>query len=97
MAIADARHLNEALIVAAGRKGAAVQRDLGHHRVAVAGIADTDPPWLAVGLRADHADVAAKIDEAVPRLHLVADFRRAIGRIFLAEPAEVELHAGLRK
>ena len=48
-------------------------------------------------LRADRADVAAEIDEAVAQAVLEADRRDAVGRVFLADAAEVDLHAGARQ
>ena len=51
----------------------------------------------AVGLRADRADVAAQVDEAVAQAVLEADRRDAVGRVLLADAAEVDLHAGARQ
>src|ERR1019366_8288999 len=94
VAIAGAVDLDEAFIVAAGRQRAVVQGDLRHQRGGIARMANADPPGLTVGLRTDHADVTAEIDEAMPRSQIAIDLRGTIGRVFLAEAAEVELHAG---
>jgi hypothetical protein len=56
-----------------------------------------DPPRLAAPLRADHADVAAEIDEPTGRSHLAAELGGTVAGIFLAETAEIQLEALLRK
>jgi hypothetical protein len=51
-------------------------------------------PPSAVGLRADHRDVAAEIDQAAPRAALAQQLGDAVGGVLLHQPAEVQLHAG---
>jgi hypothetical protein len=45
-------------------------------------------------LRANNANIATEIDKAVTRAEIGADFCGSIGRIFLPEASEIELHAG---
>ena len=49
---------------------------------------------LAVGTAAPCAHVAPEIDEAVARARFLRDRRHAVGRVFLADAAEVDRHAG---
>ena len=63
----------------------------------LARMADPDVPGRAVRLATDRTHVAAKIDQRMRDAALLQDRRRAIRRVFLADAAEVELHAGLRE
>src|SRR3546814_9764945 len=56
-----------------------------------------DPPRRTVTVRAENADVTTKVDETVAQAVTQAKRRRGIGGVFLAEAAEVELHAGERQ
>ena len=75
MAIAPAIDLDEAFIVPTGGERAVRQRDLGSQPVGVARMADANSPGKAVGLRANHADIATEIDEAVTHAKVGADLR----------------------
>ena len=87
----------EALVVAAGGEAA-----LSTGTCAIVatsrsrGCDDADPPRLAAGMRADRADVAAQVDEGRETMPAEERGRRAVGCIFLADAAEVDLHPGDR-
>ena len=55
---------------------------------------DAHTPWRAARLRADGAYVAAEIDEPVRDAVIDENGRRPVGRVFLADTAEIDLHAG---
>ena len=55
-------------------------------------VADAHAPRRAVGLRSDDAHVAAEVHKPVPDAVFRADRRGAIGGVFLADAAEIELH-----
>jgi hypothetical protein len=58
---------------------------------------DPHAPRRAVRLRTDRTNVAAEIHEAMSHSVLEADGRDPIGRVFLADAAEVDLHARTRQ
>src|SRR5487761_2334538 len=60
-------------------------------------MADADSPGLAVGLRANDANIATQIDQAVTHAKVGADLCGSTGRIFLAQAAKIQLHAGSAK
>ena len=94
--IAPATHFDEAFVVAAGRQrprrqveardGAPRRRGCGCR-----------PARRAVVLRTDRPQVAAEVHESVPDPVLGADRCHAVGRVFLADAAEVDFHSGPRQ
>ena len=94
MAITLTIDFNEAFVVATSGERAVGQFNFGDKLFGVPRMPDADSPGLPVGLRADNANIAAQIDEAVTRAKIKAYFRGAIGCIFLSKAAEIELHTG---
>jgi hypothetical protein len=60
-------------------------------------MADTYTPGTAVGLGTDNANIAAEINKTVPRTEADTNLCRAIGGVFLAKAAKIELHPGFAK
>jgi hypothetical protein len=60
-------------------------------------MSDADSPGKAIRLRANNANNATKIDEAMTCAKAHADFRRPIGCVLLTESAKVELHTRFAK
>ncbi len=58
---------------------------------------DADAPGAAARHRTDAAHIATEIDKAVARAALGEDGGGAIGRVFLADAAEVDLHLRARQ
>jgi hypothetical protein len=56
-------------------------------------MADAYSPGTAIGLGTDNANIAAEIDKTVLRTEADTNFCRAIGCVFLAKAAKIELHA----
>ena len=97
MAIAVTVDFEIALVIAARRHGAVAELDSADRRMLDARVADAHAPRRAVGLRSDDAHVAAEVHEPVRDAVFRADRRGAIGGVFLADAAEIELHAALRQ
>src|SRR5438477_6476263 len=97
MAMALAVGLDEALVVAARRDRARHHRQRGEHVVVLARVPDADAPRLATRLRAEDREVAREVDQRAFDARVLQHERRAVHRVFLAEAAEVELHAGMRQ
>src|ERR1700726_4351161 len=60
-------------------------------------MADANSPGKATRLRANNANIATKIDEAMTCAKARAGFRRPIGCVLLAESAKVKLHTRFAK
>ena len=97
VAITAAVAHEESFVVAAGRERAFDQFDAGDRLAGIAWVLHTDAPGRGVGLRADDADVAAQVHEAVPHVMRREHGMGTVGRVLLAEAAEVDFHAGLRQ
>ncbi len=97
VAVPPAADVEVPLVVAARRERAGREVEARHGGVVAARMADADAPRRAVGLRSDRADVAAQVHEPVAQSALEEDRRDAVRRVFLADAAEVDLHARARQ
>ena len=61
------------------------------------GILKTDVPERVLAIAADGVEIAAEIDERILDAMLAGDSDQLIDRVFLAEAAEIQAHAGLRE
>ncbi len=97
VAVAAPVDLEEALVVATG----------GHRRIrelqrrdqfaADARVPDADTPLCSVGPKAHRTHVTAEVRESVLDPAFGADRRDTVRRVFLADPAEIDFHAGARQ
>lgn len=97
VAIALAVDVEKPFVVAARRQRTLAHGDTGDGAIGLARILDADAPQAPIGLRADEAHVAAEVHVAVPHAPFLQQRAGAVGRVFLAEAAEVDLHAGARQ
>ena len=97
VAIAAAPDLEEPLVIAARRDRAVDELHRGDRPFLLARMLDADPPWRAVRLRPDRADIASEIDESVRDPVLDEDRRHPVGGVFLADAAEIDFHPGARQ
>ena len=94
VAVALAALLKVAFVVARGGQRLAAQAERGDDLASLPGMADADGPGAGVGFGADADQVAPEVDEGVLHAVLAQNGGGAVGGVFLADAAQVDLHAG---
>src|ERR1035437_4142749 len=90
VAVTSTVDLQVALVIAAGGKGSTGKLDIGNGDVGSAWVAYAYRPRSSVRVWPNDANIAAQIYQAVSNAAAGTNFSRPIGRIFLADAAEVE-------